>query len=271
MSSRREPGHAVQQCVSVRRGRQPAARRDIVNRGPDSLGCIRMVLDCVGNGAGAICPGNHEMRLAYMIDAPHRLDDVSHYSDAASLATLRGELARNPGGIGLVRAFADLLRETPIWRTLGGATFCHAAMPGELRGMAAPLLGGVARGDDPVLDMVLWGQRQVPGGQPVYDWVDSVPGGEAVFVGHHPVSLTHPVRVTGRHGGIAVLCDTGCGIHDGRGRLSALELDFRDLEDVAGARQVLDLEEAPVVMTLRPGREMASIWLQAHSGAPAQL
>jgi hypothetical protein len=210
---------------------------DIINRGTSSLACIEMVLDAVLRGDAAVIPGNHEQRLDILVHRPDSLDD--RYDDGKAMAGLCQELARSPMGRDLVLCYASLMRAAPLWRLAGGATFCHAAMPDALRGLPAPLLGNTARGHDPAVDAVMWGERADCFGPISYRWIDHVPSGQVVLMGHHPHNVCQPVRRTGRQGGTVVFLDTGAGMSNGR--LSTLDLDREHLENPALSAPVLEL------------------------------
>ncbi len=60
----------------------------------------------------------------------------------------------------------------------------------------------------------------------VYSWIDEVPSGLTVFVGHEALSTEEIVERRGELGGRVYFCDTGCGKD---GKLSWLDILRADL------------------------------------------
>jgi len=56
-----------------------------------------------------------------------------------------------------------------------------------------------------------------------YNWIDLIPNGFAVVVGHDVRSTGTPLKVVNSSGGIAIFLDTGCGKG---GHLSSLDIEF---------------------------------------------
>ena len=60
-----------------------------------------------------------------------------------------------------------------------------------------------------------------------YGWIDDVPRGLTVFIGHDVVAADRIVERTGNRGGSVIFCDTGCGK---AGKLSWVDLYGRDFK-----------------------------------------
>jgi protein phosphatase len=208
---RDEQGHTVD-------AEHPAGRRaifvgDLVDRGPDSPGVLRLVMGMVAAGHALCVPGNHENKL---------------------VKALRGRTVRISHG--LERTLAQLEREDDDFRhdverfcdglvshylLDGGAlVVAHAGLKESLQG----------RSSGRVRDFALYGETTGETdefGLPVrYPWANEYRGRAMVLYGHTPVPTPEWVNNT--------LClDTGCVFG---GRLTALRYPERELVSVA-ARQ----------------------------------
>lgn len=181
---------------------------DIVDYGPDSAATLRIALDMLATGRGVFLLGNHDHKLRRALAGR----DVRVGPElAATLAQLDPDLRR--------RAAAAIDR-APIWlrqRTADGASrlFVHAAFHTDMLAEDPPdIPPGRVHG---VLARALYGQttgRLQPDGYPerVLHWVDHIPPGMTVYVGHDRRSTDgRPYLRTGRAGGRAVFLDTGAG------------------------------------------------------------
>jgi protein phosphatase len=106
------------------------------------------------------------------------------------------------------------IRAAPAWVRAGPRLFVHGGFhPAMLHGAPPPALGRVP----PPLARALFGQttgRMQPDGFPerVLDWVDRIPAGLRVYVGHDRRSPDgRPLVMPGAAGGEAVFLDTGAG------------------------------------------------------------
>ncbi|MFC4640112.1 metallophosphoesterase [Deinococcus hohokamensis] len=180
-------------------GRRAVFLGDLVDRGPDSAGTLRLVMGMVRSGAALCVPGNHDEKLVRALDgkavrALHGLDLTLAQLQAA------GEAFRTQ-----VRAFVTGL---PSHLVLDGGQLvvAHAGLPEHLQG----------RQSGRVRSFALYGDttgRLDEHGLPVRrDWAQHY-GGEALVVyGHTPVAAPRWVKRT-------VNIDTGCAFG---GHLSAL-------------------------------------------------
>lgn len=182
---------------------------DVVDYGPDSAAALRLALDMVESGRGLFLLGNHDHKLRRALGGR----DVRVGPElAVTLRQLDPALR--------VRASAAIDR-APVWlrqRTADGAMrlFAHGGFHTDmLRDMPPPLPeGGRVHG---VLARALYGQttgRIQADGYPerVLHWVDHIPAGMTVYVGHDRRSSDgRPYVRAGRAGGSAVFLDTGAG------------------------------------------------------------
>jgi Calcineurin-like phosphoesterase len=190
---------------------------DVIDYGPDTLATADMAYRMVMSGEATLILGNHERKIARWLDQQEhsrhvRLNDGNRVTITA-LNRLK-PLARKQW-IGRFRA---LLGHAALLTQFGNITLLHAAAhPSLWEGTANPTL---------VEQFALYGEADHSTGKfrRVHQWVDAVPSGQMVFVGHDVVSQ-FPTIVTGAKGGQVVFLDTGCGIG---GHLSTADLRFID-------------------------------------------
>jgi protein phosphatase len=202
-------------CAGRRlRARHPQGRTavflgDLVDRGPDTPGVLRLVMDMVDAGVALCVSGNHERKL---------------------LRALRGDGVRVSHG--LAESLAQLEREPPELRARllgfldgllshyvldrGRLVVAHAGLREELQGRASRA----------VRDFALYGETSGETDQyglPVrYDWARDYRGRAAVVYGHTTVLEPTWLNRT-------ICIDTGCVFG---GRLTALRHPERELVSV---------------------------------------
>ena len=175
---------------------------DLTDGGPDSAGVLRRMLELLRTGRGLFLLGNHDRKLGRALAGKGVTIDAAL---AETLAQLDPELSQ---------ATLAAILAAPAWLGLGARFFVHGGFhPAMLHEAPPPPLGKV----DPVLARALFGQttgRVQHDGYPerVLDWVDRIPPGMTVFVGHDRRSTDgRPLERPGAHGGKAVFLDTGAG------------------------------------------------------------
>ena len=196
----------------------PAGRRavfvgDLVDRGPDSPGVLRLVMGMVAAGHALCVPGNHENKLVRALRG--RNVQVTHGLER-TLAQLEAE------DEGFRRAVEEFCSGLVSHYVLDGGALvvAHAGLKESLQGRSS------AR----VRDFALYGETTGETdefGLPVrHPWATEYRGRATVLYGHTPVPTPEWVNNT--------LClDTGCVFG---GRLTALRYPERELVSVA-ARQ----------------------------------
>ncbi len=196
-----------------RDGRTAVFVGDLVDRGPDTPGVLRLVMGMVADG-GALCvPGNHESKLLRALRG--RKVQVSH-----GLGESLEQLAAEPEEFRAeVESFLDGLISHYVLDG-GKLVVSHAGLSERLQGRAS------AR----VRSFCLYGETTGETdefGLPVrYPWANDYRGRAMVLYGHTPVQATEWVNGT--------LClDTGCVFG---GRLSALRYPERELVSVPATR-----------------------------------
>lgn len=211
-------------------GRKAVFVGDLVDRGPDSPGVLRLVMHMVGNGTALCVPGNHDVKLQRKLAG--RDVRITH-GLAETLEQLEHE---DTAFLQQVERFVDGLVSHYVLDE-GRLVVAHAGLKQEYQGRSS------AR----VREFSLYGETTGETdafGLPVrYDWAQDYRGSATVVYGHTPVPEPEWINRT--------LCiDTGCVFG---GRLTALRYPERELVSVPAARTYYaparplfdDAQEAP--------------------------
>ncbi|MEV7025389.1 polynucleotide kinase-phosphatase [Kitasatospora sp. NPDC093558] len=195
-------------------GRTAVFVGDLVDRGPDTPGVLRLVMGMVAAGHALCVPGNHENKLGRAMDG--KKVTVSHGLQE-SLDQLAGESEEFKAE---VRAFMRGL--VSHYLLDGGAlVVCHAGLPEKYHGRASGRVRSHA----------LYGETTGETdeyGLPVrYPWAEEYRGRALVVYGHTPVPTASFVNNT-------ICLDTGCVFG---GSLTALRYPERELVSVAAERE----------------------------------
>jgi protein phosphatase len=190
-------------------GRRAVFLGDLVDRGPDSPGVLRLVMGMVAAGHALAVPGNHENKLVRALDG--RNVQVSH-GLAETLAQLDAE---PPEFRARVREFADGLVAHLVLDD-GNLVVAHAGLKEEFHNRASGRVRSFA----------LYGETTGETdeyGLPVrYPWAEDYRGRATVLYGHTPVP--EPVWVNN-----TMCLDTGCVFG---GHLTALRYPEKDVVQV---------------------------------------
>ncbi len=179
----------------------PVLLGDLVDKGPDSVAVLRMVMPRLASGTAAMVRGNHDERLLKSLTRP----------DGKKTKVLLDLLAA-PDGASLVALTARMLSAAPYWISLPGHLLVHGAFHPE---MLTCLSGGAGPGvPRKLMAMALYGETDGTlnaEGFPIrtYRWVDRIPQGLTVIVGHDTREMHEPLVVENASGGRAVFLDTG--------------------------------------------------------------
>lgn len=194
-------------------GRKAVFLGDLVDRGPDTPGTLRLVMAMVAAETALCVPGNHDVKLMRKLRG--RNVQVSH-GLAESLAQLAAETEEFRQS---VAAFVDA-RVSHYVLDDGKLVVAHAGLKQSMQGRAS----------GKVRDFALYGETTGETdefGLPVrYDWAAEYRGPATVVYGHTPVPEPEWLNNT--------LCiDTGCVFG---GRLTALRYPEREIVSVPAAR-----------------------------------
>lgn len=194
-------------------GRKVIFLGDLVDRGPDIPGVLRIVMPMVEAGTALCVPGNHEMKLLRKL----RGKDVQiTHGLAESLAQLEHEPPE------FIKALTDFIDGLVSHYVLddGKLVVAHAGMKESMQG----------RGSGKVRDFALYGETTGETdefGFPVrYNWAAEYRGRAMVVYGHTPVP--EPEWLNG-----TINIDTGCVFG---GRLTALRYPEKELVSVPAER-----------------------------------
>jgi protein phosphatase len=158
--------------------RHPEGRRavfvgDLVDRGPDSAGVLRLALQMHAAGSGIFVPGNHDVKLQRKLAG--REVQVSH-GLAETLAQLEGE---SPAFREQVASFIFGMVSHYVFDA-GRLVVAHAGLPETLQG----------RSSAKVRDFALYGETTGEtdefGLQKRYEWARDYRGAALVVYGHTP-------------------------------------------------------------------------------------
>jgi len=194
-------------------GRKLIFLGDLVDRGPNTPGVLRLVMSAVASGAALCVPGNHEQKLVRALQG--RNVQVTH-----GLAESLGQLSEQPPGFKeRAVAFLDGLISHYVLDD-GKLVVAHAGLRQEMQGRASGR----------VRDFALYGETTGETdefGLPVrYNWAAEYRGRATVVYGHTPVPEPAWVNNT-------INVDTGCVFG---GRLTALRYPEREVVSVPAAR-----------------------------------
>jgi protein phosphatase len=204
--------------ITTEGARHPAGRKlvflgDLVDRGPDTPGVLKLVMASVAAGTALCLPGNHDVKLMRKLRG--RDVQVTH-----GLAESLAQLERQPAE--LRREAADFIDRLVSHYVLDGGDLvvAHAGMKAEMQG----------RGSGRVRDFALYGETSGESDQfglPVrYNWAAEYRGAAHVVYGHTPVPEPEWLNRT-------INIDTGCVFG---GKLTALRWPEKELVSVPAKR-----------------------------------
>lgn len=185
---------------------------DLVDRGPDSVGCLRAFRSLEAAGAGLWLRGNHEDKIyRALLGRPVTLSEAVERTLA--------QFAALPAGDDLQNWFMNAYARAPYVARFGRIVVAHGGFarsmlsPGDLR---ASLRARALFGQP--------GRQAREDGKPVrvYDWVEEIPAGITVIIGHDPISRDRLLTRENDLGGRMIHLDSAAGKGEA---LSAVEID----------------------------------------------
>ncbi|MFE1961132.1 polynucleotide kinase-phosphatase [Streptomyces sp. NPDC059479] len=209
-------------------GRTAVFVGDLVDRGPDSPGVLRLVMDMVASGDALCVPGNHENKLGRWLKG-RKVQHTHGLAETVEQFEKEDDAFRTR-----VREFIDGLVSHYVLDG-GKLVVCHAGLPEKYHG----------RTSGRVRSHALYGETTGETdefGLPVrYPWAEDYRGRAAVVYGHTPVPNTSWINNT-------ICLDTGAVFG---GKMTALRWPERELVDVPAER--VWYEPARPLTTEAPG------------------
>lgn len=222
--------------ISHPQGRKVVFVGDLVDRGPDSSGVVRLVSDAIKSGGGFCVAGNHDVKLSRALRG--RDVRISH-GLAESLEQLKGESEE------FRRFTAEFLDDLVSHYVFDGGKLvvAHAGLREEMHG----------RGSGAVRQFAMYGDTTGETdeyGLPVrYNWAADYRGKAMVVYGHTPVPESEWLNNT-------ICVDTGCVFG---GKLTALRYPERELVSVPAKKMYYE-----PIRPLRPAVPTTLTAQQAH-------
>ncbi len=220
-------------------GRKAFFVGDLVDRGPDSPGVLRLVMNMVKGGSALCVPGNHEAKLlkalkGRQVSVTHglaeTLEQLSHESDE-----FKAE----------VETFIyDLVSHLVV--DDGKLVVAHAGLRQEMQGRASKVVRSFAMYGDTT------GETNEYGLPVRYPWATEYRGSAVVAYGHTPVPEAEWINNT-------ICLDTGCVFG---GSLTAMRYPERELVSVPAARMYYEPVKPLVVETTESLRDPSDLDLQ---------
>lgn len=167
---------------------------DLIDRGPYSPLCVERMLEVEAQGRGMMVLGNHEIAFAEFLLR----------GGVGAVTRQQTLLQFEEHGNGLTERFLERILEGPLWLRAGSHLFVHAAFH--------PRMVEASHADPELQAIAVDGYgtaKERRAGKDARRWVDAIPDGLTVVVGH-AVTESRTVETTrGRLGGTAVFADTG--------------------------------------------------------------
>lgn len=194
-------------------GRKAVFVGDLVDRGPDTPGVLKLVMGMVDDGAALCAPGNHEARLVRAVRGGEATTGHGLSESLEQLATCSPEEREEAIGF---------LEGLPGHLVLDGGQLvvAHAGLPVHMHNRDTAAVRRFALYGDTT------GETDEFGHQIRYPWARDYRGVAMVVYGHTPVTEAEWVNNT-------ICVDTGC-VYGGS--LTALRYPERDLVSVPAAK-----------------------------------
>jgi hypothetical protein len=174
-------------------------------------------------GKAALVIGNHERKIERWLDQVKKGDVRVRLSEGNKVTTRAIEALSFDARRRFEFKFKALLGFARHHWIIGNTMFVHGSAEPDMFNQRGPRLTG--KHETSALFGEVDNSVQRPDGFPnrVYNWVDRIPTGRQVVVGHDIRSTIKPVVTEGTNGGTAIFMDTGCGKG---GRLTTADLLF---------------------------------------------
>ena len=218
---------------------------DLVDRGPDTPGVLRLVMAMVSSGDALVVCGNHEQKLVRALRG--RKVQLSHgLAESLDQLTAQDEEFRVT-----VEAFCDSLIAHYVLDG-GKLVVAHAGLPERYHGRASGRVRSVALYRDTT------GETDEYGLPVRYPWARDYRGSATVLYGHTPTPEVEWINGT--------LClDTGCVFG---GKLTALRYPEREIVEVK-AKQIWYEPTKPLLSDVQQREPAVPVAREWSSNLPA--
>jgi polynucleotide kinase-phosphatase len=216
---------------------------DLVDRGPDSPGVLRLVMGMVAAGTAICVPGNHEQKLARKLNG--RNVQLTH-----GLPETLEQLEREDAGfVKEVQAFIDSLVSHYVLDG-GKLVVAHAGLKEAYQGRASGRVRAFALFGETT------GETDEYGLPVRYPWARDYRGSAAVVYGHTPTPEPEWINNT-------ICLDTGCVFG---GALTALRWPTRELVSVPAEREYYAPARPLIAVQAKPdeGLDLADVTGRRH-------
>lgn len=189
---------------------------DVIDYGPNSLQTIEIVYDAVMHGRAGMIIGNHERKIARLLDQRDTGRTSLRVSEGNRITMDAIDRLNADHRKRWIGQFRSLLGCASLLQPVENIVLTHAALH--------PTFWGNKPDDEQIERFALYGEADYRNGRfrRSHHWVDAVPANQTVFVGHDILSQ-FPMVTTGAKGGQVVFLDTGCGKG---GQLSSADIRF---------------------------------------------
>lgn len=191
---------------------------DLIDRGPDSPGALRLALDAIEAGRATLLRSNHDDKLYRLLTGGKPQIGPWLAETLAALGSQRDQAALEAR---FVRAYAA----APFWLVRGCYVLLHGAFAPEM--LDYPDLPAVESKSfhGQLRHLALYAEGRMKAGDALplrtYQWIETIPASWTVIAGHDVRSRDAPPIIANAAGGRAVFLDTGAGMG---GRLSWIDL-----------------------------------------------
>ncbi len=187
---------------------------DIIDYGKDTLKTMQTIYRSVMQEKAAFVMGNHERKIARWLDGKGsvRLNEGNKVTAQALKQLSKFERGQWIG------QFQALLAHSSLISQLYNITFAHAGIHSSY--------WTKTQNEIEIEQFALYGESSYMNGKykRTYQWVDRIPKGQMVVIGHDK-RHAYPIVKTGKEGGEIVFLDTGCGKG---GNLSSADFKFNE-------------------------------------------
>ncbi|MEI6643150.1 MAG: metallophosphoesterase [Novosphingobium sp.] len=191
---------------------------DLIDRGPDSPGALRVALAAIEAGRATLLRSNHDDKL-------YRLLCGRQPQIGPDLAATLEALSAAPDGADIKTRFVRAYAAAPYWLVHGRHILLHGAFAPEMLELAEPAEAASKPLRSKLSYLALYAEGRMVAGEALpirtYQWVETIPAAWTVIAGHDVRSRETPLVMTNRAGGRAIFLDTGAGAG---GRLSWIDL-----------------------------------------------